>query len=69
MLPYYVRWANQVRWERRITSEVASSHYRPNRVNRRPSLDYPVGPLQQRWRERQAERLGGLDVDDQLELG
>ena len=33
------------------------------------SLDYPVRPLQQRRRDSQTERLGGLDVDDQLEFG
>src|SRR5438477_6063568 len=33
------------------------------------SLDHLVGPCQHRWRDRQAERLGSLHVDDQLELG
>src|SRR4030095_6503376 len=32
-------------------------------------LDYVVRPLQQRLRNRQPERLGGLQIDDQLELG
>src|SRR5713226_87502 len=34
----------------------------------RSLLDDLVGPQQQRWRDRQAERLGGLEVDHQLEL-
>src|SRR2546430_6319419 len=33
------------------------------------SLDDLVGPDQQRLGNRQAERPGGLEVDDQLELG
>ena len=32
-------------------------------------LDDLVGPEQERLRDRQAERLGRLEVDDQLELG
>jgi hypothetical protein len=36
---------------------------------RGPSLDDLVRPQQQRLRDRQAEGLGGLEVDDQLELG
>src|SRR5712692_7542777 len=32
------------------------------------SLDYFVCPQQQRLRDRQAKRLSGLEVDDQLEL-
>ena len=32
-------------------------------------LDHLIRPQQQRRRDRQAERLGGLEVDDQLELG
>jgi len=31
-------------------------------------LDDPIRPLQERRRNRQAESLGGLSVDDQLEL-
>src|ERR1700681_2883600 len=33
-----------------------------------PSLDDLIRPLQERRRDRQAEGLGGLEVDDQLEL-
>src|SRR5262249_48298773 len=33
------------------------------------SLDHLIRPRQQRRGDRQAERLGGLEVDDQLELG
>src|SRR5262249_4478143 len=33
------------------------------------SLDYFVGPHQERLRNRQAQRLGGLEVDDELEHG
>src|SRR5260370_982275 len=32
-------------------------------------LDYLIRPLQERRRDRQSESLGGLEVDDQLELG
>src|SRR5215813_6621062 len=32
-------------------------------------LDHLIGPCQQRLRDRQAQRLGRLQVDDQLELG
>jgi hypothetical protein len=34
-----------------------------------PSLDDLIRPQQERRRNRQAERLGGLEVDDQLERG
>jgi len=34
-----------------------------------PHLDLPVGGGEQRRRDRDAERLGGLQVDDQLEFG
>ena len=30
-------------------------------------LDHLVRPQKERWRDRQAERLGGLEVDYQLE--
>src|SRR5215470_17340006 len=32
-------------------------------------LDHPISPGEQRWRNRQSERLGGLEVDNQLERG
>src|SRR5262245_51442455 len=33
------------------------------------SFDHLIRPRQQRRRDREAEGLGGLDVDDELELG
>jgi hypothetical protein len=33
-----------------------------------PSLDHLIRALQQRRRDRQAENLGGLEVDDKLEF-
>src|SRR5262249_17007970 len=33
-----------------------------------PLLDHLIGSCKQRWRDRQAEGLGGLQVDNQLEL-
>jgi len=37
-------------------------------LNRSVLTQYLVRSEQQRWRDRQTERLGGLDVDHQLEL-
>ena len=47
--------------ERRIISIVSDSTV--------ASLDHLIRPLQERRRDRQAERLGRLEVDDQLILG
>src|SRR6266851_6950014 len=33
-----------------------------------PLLDHLIGPLQERLRDRQAEGLGGLEVDDQFKV-
>ena len=38
------------------------------RVSSSALLDHLIRPLQQRLGDRQAEGLGGLEVDDQLEL-
>jgi hypothetical protein len=34
-----------------------------------PLFDHLIRPLEERRRDRQAEGLGGLEIDDQLELG
>src|SRR5687767_3921633 len=39
------------------------------RFMKRPSFDDVIRPLQQRGRDRQPERRGCLEVDDELELG
>jgi hypothetical protein len=33
------------------------------------SFDHPVGAGEQRWRDGEAERFGGFEIDDQLNLG
>ena len=38
-------------------------------MNFAPSLDDLVGAREQRWRNCQAERLRGLEIDHQLEFG
>src|SRR5438445_725287 len=38
-------------------------------VSRAWLLDDPVGPQQERRRDRQAERLGGLKINDELQFG
>src|SRR6266446_4203749 len=43
---------------------------RPGFLEDSPSLfDHLIRPLQERGRDRQVESLGGLEIDDQLELG
>jgi hypothetical protein len=44
-------------------------HFRTHAPQQKPLLDHLIGTDKQRGRERDAERLGGLEVDDQLELG
>src|SRR6516225_7440422 len=41
---------------------------RPRSKSSAASFDDLVGAGEDRWRNRQAQRLGGLEVDDQLEL-
>src|SRR5258705_941613 len=41
----------------------------PNRTWRSRLLDHLGGARQDRWRDGEAERLGGLEVDHQLERG
>jgi hypothetical protein len=38
-------------------------------MNSRRSFDHLVGAARQRQRDRNAERLGGLEVDEELDLG
>ena len=38
-------------------------------VQTRRLFDHLVGAAEQRWRNVEAERLGGLEVDGQLEFG
>src|SRR5262249_56163926 len=42
--------------------------HRSNDVEVRRLFDYFIGARKQQWREREAERLGGLEIDNQLVL-
>jgi len=42
---------------------------RPSSAGGAGSLDHLIRPLEQRRRDREPERLGGLEVDYQLEFG
>jgi len=48
-------------------SEMVSRVKPHEQMNTRRSLDHLVRPLQERRRDRQAEGLGGLEVDDEVE--
>src|SRR5262245_52582459 len=41
----------------------------PCTIRRSPLVNNPIGALQDRWRDRQSDRLRGPEIDDQLELG
>jgi len=61
----------------RTTGQDSGQEQSNHRLTRYGSHDWPVAelldhlirPLQERLRHRQAEGFGGLEVDDQLELG
>jgi hypothetical protein len=51
-----------------------SRHRLPNRpcpkgANKRHSLDHRIGAGKQCWRDVESKRFGGLEIDDQFELG
>ena len=71
------RCAQRLQWGRvrgrsRPAADIAPRKNRAsNRVRSTRGIyyrNYLIRPPQQRWRDRQLERLGGLEVDDQLEL-
>ena len=71
------RCAQRLQWGRvrgrsRPAADIAPRKNRAsNRVRSTRGVyyrNYLIRPPQQRWRDRQLERLGGLEVDDQLEL-
>src|SRR5215831_5908739 len=49
--------------------EFAAGKFHCEPPSRFTSLDHLVGEQQERLRDRQAERLGGGQVDDEIELG
>src|SRR5882724_5141305 len=61
-------WTGTDRWSSRRSCVL--THWPPPRgaADRHRLLDHLIRPRQQRRRDRQAEGLGGLEVDDQLEL-
>ena len=61
------RWWTGAAPRRRAARRGAPPPYQPGTCGGR-SLDQFIRPPQQRRRDREAEGLGGLEVDDQLEL-